>query len=298
VSDKINAPERTDAQPRIAILVDSCCDVPSTYLQSHPFYVVPLTINYHDTSYLDGVEITPAEVYARFEEEIPSTSTPTPAHAHEVFERIAADGFTHVVCITISSGLSATFQVLEDTGAEFAHLKVEMVDTLNIGIGSGMTAMYAADLLDQGASFEEIVRGARGVVPRTRIFFVPDTLEYLYKGGRIGKAVYSLGTMLNLRPVITCSEEGKYVVCGKARGRKKSVAKAIELAQECITPGKRYRFAVAQGMAEEEARKILADAPAYFPDAQQIVDAKELSPVLVVHTGPGLIGFVLQTLDE
>ena len=264
----------------IAFIVDSCCDVVPAYREKYPVFVVPMLINYREESFLDRETISPAEVFARFDEEIPKTSTPTPAYVHRAFEQVEAAGFTHVIFETVS--------------LNFPHLTCEIIDTLNIGVGSGMTAMRAMELFEQDVAFADIARRARRVAAQTRIFILPDTLEYLYKGGRIGKAVYSLGSALNLRPLITCTpNDGTYAVIGKARGRKKSIAKLVELAQKGVDAPRRYRVAMAEGIAREEL-----DAQEYFPDATEVIDAGSLSPALVVHTGPGLLGIVVQNLDE
>lgn len=280
---------------KIAFVVDSACDVSPAYVESHPTYIIPLIINYSDGSFLDRVNITPREVYDRFAEEIPSTSTPTPGRVHEVFDQVQADGFENVICYSISSGLSGTFDLVRSVAASYPNLNVEVVDTLNIGFACGMIAMHGMDLYDKGESFKRIVKKSRELVPNTHIYFVPDGLEYLYKGGRINKAVYSLGTVLNLCPVLTCNEHGKYVVAGKARGRKKSLAKGIELCKKWVSK-KPYRFGVANGDAEKETDAVLAQAKELFPDAIEYVDGKDVSPALVVHTGPGLVGYVLQVM--
>lgn len=281
---------------KIAFIVDSACDVSPEYVQTHPTYIIPLTINYSNGSFLDRVNITPREVYDRFAQEIPSTSTPTSGRVHEVFDQVQRDGFENVICYTISSGLSGTYDLVRSVAASYPKLNVEMIDTLNIGFACGMIAMHGMDMYDQGASFKKIVKKSRDLIPNTHIYFIPDGLEYLYKGGRINKAVYSLGTVLNLCPVLTCNEHGKYVVAGKARGRKKSLAKGIELCKKWVTK-KPYRFGVANGDAQREAAEILAQAPELFPDAIEYVDGKDVSPALVVHTGPGLVGYVLQVME-
>ncbi|MCQ5090619.1 DegV family protein [Slackia exigua] len=283
----------------IAFIVDSCCDVVPAYREKYPVFVVPMLINYREESFLDRETISPAEVFARFDEEIPKTSTPTPAYVHRAFEQVEAAGFTHVICVTISSGLSSTHAIFETVSLNFPHLTCEIIDTLNIGVGSGMTAMRAMELFEQDVAFADIARQARRVASQTHIFILPDTLEYLYKGGRIGKAVYSLGSALNLRPLITCTpNDGTYAVIGKARGRKKSIAKLVELAQKGVDAPRRYRVAMAEGIAREELDALLARAQEYFPDATEVIDAGSLSPALVVHTGPGLLGIVVQNLDE
>lgn len=284
------------ASERIAFVADTACDIPQGYLERFPFYLIPLSINYPDRTFLDRVDITPEDVFARMPAEIPSTSTPTPARAVEALEKAVADGYTHILCFSISSGLSSTYDVICQAASLVEGARIEVVDTLNIGSGAGLCAMRAADLLEEGASFDEILEAGRRAVPNTHIFFIPDTLEYLYKGGRISKAVYSLGTALNIKPIFTCDAEGKYAVCGKTRGRKKALEKALDLAAKFVTPGCIYRFLSADGGSPDEKHAILEAARKRFPDARQIIDGGSLSPALVVHTGPGLLGCVLQVI--
>ena len=183
---------------------------------------------------------------------------------------------------------------MEATAFDYPDLNATVIDTLNIGLGAGITAMYAAELAERGLDADGIAEVCRDVVPCTRIFIIPDTLEHLYKGGRISHAVYQIGQVLNMRPIITCDKNGYYAVAAKARGRKKSIKKAIELAQASVLPGQKFRVAMANGMAQEEMDALLADAPMDFALASEIIDGGNLSPALVVHTGPGLLGIVVQ----
>ena len=164
------------------------------------------------------------------------------------------------------------------------------------GLGPGLTAIAVARMVQQGFSFDEVVRGARRYAESTCAFFCVDTLEYLYKGGRIGKATYSLGSTLDIRPVITCNEEGVYVPIAKAHGRKASLKKALALAKKHVGSASRYRFAVVHGGAEEEARALLEKAKEALPNAEEILFEPDFS-ALVVHTGPGLIGIGAQIIE-
>ena len=242
------------------------------------------------------MDIQPDEVYARFAEEIPKTSTPSPSDVAEAFDEFVAAGVTHVVVVSISSGLSATHDLFKSVATGYPNLHVEVIDTKNIGLGSGLTAIAVARMVQQGLSFDEVVRGARRYAESTCAFFCVDTLEYLYKGGRIGKVTYSLGSTLDIRPVITCNEEGVYVPIAKAHGRKASLKKALALAKKHVGSASRYRFAVVHGGAEEEARALLEKAKEALPNAEEIL-FEQISPALVVHTGPGLIGIGAQIIE-
>lgn len=284
-------------QERIAIITDSGADVPAEFAKKFHVLTAPLLIEYKDGTYKDRVSITPDQIYARFTEEIPTTSLPQPSDMTALFEQAIEEGCTHVICATISSGLSGTFNAMRIVADQFPQLTIAMIDTKNIGIGAGLSVMYAAELREMGMSFDEIVAKTLAIIPKTKLYFCVDTLEYLYAGGRIGLATYKLGTILNLHPVITCDSNGVYVTVAKVRGRKASLRKAVELTQKVVAGSKHYRFVVAHGDALLEAEEIAARATIDFPYNTEPVHVGQVSPALVVHTGPGLVGVGAQILD-
>ena len=287
------------AGQRIAVLVDSATDVPPEAVERYGAFIVPLHVNYSDGDYLDRVTIQPEEVYARFATEIPKTSTPSPADVMAAFDRIAAAGYTHVVAVTISSGLSGTYELVRSVAAGRADVECAAIDTKSIGIGAGLTALLACELVAAGLPFSQVVARAQGTAERSSVFFCVNTLEYLYKGGRIGAATYAIGSKLDIRPTITCDDQGKYVVCAKAHGRKGSLKKMVSLASKAaaaaIADGRTVRLAVAHGDAETEARAIADQLQAQFPQVGEVLFG-QISPALVVHTGPGLVGIGVSVL--
>jgi DegV family protein with EDD domain len=283
------------AQEKIAILVDSGSDVPKEYRDKYHMYVAPLTIIYKDAEYRDGIDIQPEEVFARFAEEIPSTSLPSPSTVAELFEQIKADGYEKVIAVAISSGLSGTFENFRGMGPAPQGLETRYVDTKNIGIGSGFSAIRAGELIEQGLSFDEVCRGVEDTARDTRLYFCVSTLEYLVKGGRIGRVSGMVGTILDLKPVISCDENGIYYTVAKARGRKKSLKLALDEAVKFAAGAKAYNIAVMHGAAQEEADELLAAMKVALPN-YRIAIAGQITPVLVVHTGPGLIGVGIQRL--
>ena len=281
---------------KIAILVDSCSDVPKEYREKYRMYVAPLTIVYKDAEYRDGVDIQPEDVFARFAEEIPSTSLPSPASVAELFRQIKADGYDKVIAVIISSGLSGTFEMVSGFGPAPEGLEAYYVDTKDIGIGSGFSAIRAGELIEQGLSFAEVCRGVEEAAKNTKLVFCVSTLEYLVKGGRIGLVAGMVGTILDLKPVISCNEDGIYYTVAKARGRKKSLALALEKAVEFAAGATEYNITVMHGAAKEEADALLASMKERLPDFRYAVEG-QITPALVVHTGPGLIGIGVQRLE-
>lgn len=280
---------------KIAILVDSGCDVPREYRHKYNMYVAPLTIIYKDAQYRDGIDIDPETVYARFAEEVPSTSLPSPATVGEIFRQIKADGYEKVIVIAISSGLSATFDMLLSFGPEPEGLEAHYVDTKNIGIGSGFSAIRAGELIEQGLSFSEVCRRVEIAAGSTKLFFCVATLEYLIKGGRIGLVSGVMGMLLDVKPVISCNEDGVYYTVAKARGREKSLKVALDKAAEFAAGAKEFNIAVVQGAARAEGAALMAAMKERLPDFRYAIE-EALTPALVVHTGPGLIGIGVQRL--
>lgn len=280
---------------KIAILVDSCTDVPKSALKEYGIYMIPLKIIYKDRTYTDGVDITAEEVYSNLGKEIPSTSLPSGDEILKVLEQIKADGYEKVLAVTISSGLSGTYNFVKLLGEEFEGLEFYTVDTKNIAIGSGVTAVLAAENLRKGLSWEELKKATEASVPHSKLFFCVSTLEYLYKGGRIGLVASSLGTLLTLKPIISCNEDGVYYNAAKSIGRKRSLLKVLELAEKYAKSGKAYNLIIANGDAAEEMAELKEQLIQRLPDYKTLFEGP-ISPALGVHTGPGLLGIGVQLL--
>ncbi len=278
---------------RIALVVDSCTDVPPEDIERYGMYVVPLQVNYANESFLDKVTITPQQVYDRFAEEVPTTSTPTPAMARETLERVLADGYRQAIVVNISSGLSATCDLMRSVSAALPELECHIVDTKNIGMGAGLVALAIARRIEQGISFEDLCAESARIVADTRVYFCVNTLEYLHKGGRIGNVTYTVGSLLDMRPVISCNEQGVYYTVTKAKGRRLSLKKAMSCVTEFAARYPRCTVAVVNGDAAEEAAAVRKELGDEITNADAWYEG-QISPVLVVHTGPGLIGIGVQ----
>ena len=281
---------------KIAILVDSGCDVPETIAQADNLYVIPLKIIYQNAEYTDKLDITAEEIYDRLPIEIPKTSLPEGAYIQKIFEQIVADGYEKVLAITISSGLSGTFNSVRLVAQDFPSLETFMFDTKNIGIGAGVHAIRAAELITSGSSFDAITKVLTNEVKCSKIFFSVATLEYLQKGGRIGLVSSIVGNMLNLNPIISCNDDGVYYTVAKSRGRKKSLEKAAKLVKDFVGNHQKVRLFVAHGNAAKEALLLVDALKASIPQAIEVLYG-QISPALVVHTGPGLIGIGAHILD-
>lgn len=274
---------------KIALLVDSGMDVPPSILAKNGVYVIPLNIIYKDQTYIDKVTITSEEIYTRLPIEVPSTSLPDGQAISTIMDKIIADGYEQLIIATISSGLSGTNNVLRLMSEHYPQLDTYVLDTKSVGIGGGLQAVYAYQMIHQGLSFNDIQTKLMASVQDSRVFFSIPTLEYLKKGGRIGLVSSILGTALNLNPVISCNKEGIYHTVGKSRGRKKSLEKMLSLVEEFIGNHPAYDIGIAYGNCLEDAKVVAEEVKRRFTHYVDFY-MDEASPALGVHTGPDVIG--------
>ena len=282
-------------EEKIAILVDSGADIPKEFMEQEHIYMVPILITFSDTTYLDRISISPEEVYERMETEIPTTATPSGGSIQDIFEQIKADGYTHVISTTISSGLSGTYNAIK-TFAKTSPLKVEVIDTKSVGIGGGLAGIFAANLIKEGNDFGEIVTKVQLAVDESSVFFYLPTLHYLQVGGRIGRVSGIMGNLLNIKPIISCDENGIYYPVAKARGEKAALKKFLSLVDDKIGETEHFDLAVAYGNNKPLAESMLKELKANYPNAEHIYFG-DVSPALGVHAGPGVIGIGIEVLD-
>ncbi|WP_326908847.1 DegV family protein [Sedimentibacter sp. MB31-C6] len=282
---------------KIAILTDSCSDVPRNLLERFKIYEMALSINYKDKSYRDRIDITPEEVYENLKNEIPHTSLPTVGEMHEKLEQIIADGYNQIIIPVISSGLSGTCKAIEMVCEDFKNIKTKVIDTKNIALGSGFLSIYAAQLVEKNLNFEEIVKKVENKIENSNIYYSLQTLHYLVKGGRLGRVEGMIGSILQIKPIISCDEDGIYYTVEKVRGRKQSINKIIEIVQDKIKDKKNYYLTICHGYAQEEADKIREKMQPYIDKATIYMEG-QISPALGVHTGPGLIGIGCFNFDD
>lgn len=274
---------------KILIITDSCSDLEIKENDSKPLRILPLTINFTYGSYRDRVDISPEEVYKQMEQEIPKTSIPGPQVLKNMLDKAVEEGFTHVVAITVSTGLSGTNSMFEAVAKDYSDLTIAVINSLNIACGIGFLAVYAVNLVLEGFSFDEIVKKVENRVPYSKAYFSLGTLKYLREGGRIGKVSGYVGDLLKIKPIISCDEEGIYYSVAKVRGRKKSIRKIIDLVREGLAGAKRYYLTISHDSAYEEAVEI-KNAMMDLVEGAENFSFGQISPVLGVHTGPGLIG--------
>jgi DegV family protein with EDD domain len=275
---------------KIALITDSSCDLTNEILQKYNIRVVPLRIIYRDKEYIDRVNIDPQDVYDNLTKEVPTTSMPSMQDIDDAFTSIEKEGYTHVIAITISSGLSGTFNTVKLVSENHPNLTTCIFDSKTLSAALGALVNECGKLISQGKSFEEIVNVLPSIKERISVYYVLETLEYLKKGGRIGKVAGTIGELLNLKPIISVDEEGKYFTYAKVRGRKQSISRLADIAKEVLATTKAKLF-ILQGGALEEGKKLYDS----FLNMTNVTSLhfSDISPALGVHTGPGLLGIVI-----
>jgi len=277
---------------KIAILTDSGSDVPAEIVKSMGIFVLPLQVNYKDRSYQDGVDIDAQTIYENLTTEVPTTSLPLGKVVTDTLAKIEKEGYTHILAVVLSAGLSGTCNMVR-LMAETSTLPMRVIDTKNIGIGSGLSVIKAAQWAKEGFSFNDLIAKTEKIIESTKVFFVLNTLEYLQKGGRIGKVSAFVGQTLDLKPIITCNEEGIYTTVTKVRGRKGSLTRIKEIVCSTVEGASKVNIAFAHGDALEELTRIKEDVLSRIQNLKDVY-VGPVSPALGVHTGPGLIGIAVQ----
>lgn len=273
---------------KVAILVDSGCDIPEEFIEKNDIKVLRLKVMYGDTVYSDGLELDPMEVYRRFPNEIPKTSTPNMQEVLDIVDEIKSEGYESIIAVTISSGLSGTYNTVAMTFNNVEGIDTYAFDSRNISIGAGLLAMWAANRANEGMSFKDITEGLERKKYDSKVFFYMDTLDYLRKGGRINPAVAIVGKALNLKPIISCNEKGVYYTVAKIRGSHKGLSKLMEVATEFANHGKAM-IALMNGDAKDVAAQVKSLITEQVHNSEIVVD-KQITASMAVHTGPGLIG--------
>lgn len=203
-------------EQKIAVITDTGTDTPADFAAAHDVRTVALVINYSNgDSFRSGFEINSSEVIDRFAKEIPTTSLPSPSDIRSTLESVRSDGYESAVFVTISSGLSAIKHTAHLVASQMPDFPVTIVDTKSVGIAAGLVVMGAVRMVEEGVPYEELGDRLEALAKESYGYFTVRELSYLHHGGRINEATYRLGSVLNLKPVFTCDDEGKYLTVKK-----------------------------------------------------------------------------------
>lgn len=295
-----NREEATPMTPKkIALLTDSCADLTAQTAAENQIRVLPLRIRCGQRDYRDGVDIHAGDIYQRLQAgELPQTSLPSIEDLERIFTDLAEEGYDGVVAVMLSSGLSGTYNLVRLVEEERdLPLRIRVYDSLSGSLGTGMTVLQLAEDLRNGMDWETLTeRRVPALIANTFPFFSVDTLEYLQKGGRIGKVTAVAGTMLQIKPILTFAGDGQLRSVAKVRGQGQVMRKLVELVKASAGDHRRYNLAVANGGAPAEMETLRAMVDQALPGCDHFWDG-EIDGTLSVYIGSGVLGAAVQVLD-
>ena len=213
----------------IRLVVDSTFDFSNEFISSHELDVVPLSVQFGTQSYKEKIDLTTEEFYQKMSasSDLPKTSQPAPQLWLEVFEK-AVETKDQLIVMTLSSGLSGTYQSACMAAELCSDATIEIIDTKNVTLGSQIQALEVLRMIELGLPYEEIVSKARENVSKVRLFALINTLENLIKGGRLSKVEGAVGSLIAIKPFISVDEEGKLVTVSKSRGLRKGISTMVD----------------------------------------------------------------------
>ena len=284
---------------KIALLTDSCADLSPALAAENHIHIVPLRILCADGEYSDGMDIRGADIYKRLRAgALPQTSLPAGEDIEKVLRQIVMEGYDGVIAIMLSGGLSGTYNLVRLIAEECKGLlPVRVYDSASGSLGMGLTVLQIAEDIRNGMGWEELTeRRVPQLIANTYPFFSVDTLEYLQKGGRIGKVTATAGMLLQIKPLLTFARDGQLTSVAKVRGRHQVINKLVDLTVQRCGDHKRYNLAVANGGAPEEMALVREKLTAALPNYDHIWEG-EIDGTLSVYIGDGVLGAAVQVLD-
>jgi DegV family protein with EDD domain len=276
----------------IVIVTDSTADIPLEVRERLGISMVPLKVNFGEQTYLDNITLQPAQFYEKLSSfnGLATTSQPSPADFYDVYKKLTDEGHT-VISIELSAAMSGTYQaatiaksMFEDEG----DVDITVIDSKSASYGYGRIVVVAAEMAQAGASKEAIIAEVHRMRKALKLYFLVDTLEYLQKGGRIGKASAVLGSLLNIKPILSIDDEGMVFPLEKVRGHKRAMARIAELLVADFG-SKAVNLTVASTPGFDSGVREMSELLKQQLNVQAYQETA-IGPVVGTHTGPGTIG--------
>lgn len=280
---------------KVAIITDSTAYLPQELIQQYDIRVVPLTVIFGEESFRDGEDMSPSAFYTRLQSAavLPTTSQVTVGIFSKLFKQLHQEG-REILVITISGKLSGTVESAEQAAQLVPDAKIAIVDSLSTTVEQGFIVLAAARSASSSACLAECQQIAVQARERTGVVFAVDTLEFLHRGGRIGGAKRLMGTVLNIKPILTI-KDGRVDALEQTRTRKKSLNRLTQIVAERVAGKSNLCLAVAHANAAEDAQKLLEIACEQLNPIETLIT--ELSPVIGTHVGPGTVALAYYYQD-
>jgi len=270
----------------VRIVTDSTADLTPEQQRAAGITVVPLNVHFGDEVFRDHVDLSTDEFFRRLKAspQLPRTSQPSVGAFEEAYRSLRQGG-DEIVSVHLSSKVSGTYNSALMAAQSVGEGKIDVVDSLSTSMALGFIALEGAKLARAGRDRQAVADCLRGLVHKARVICVVDTLTYLERGGRIGKARALLGSLLNVKPILQL-KDGEVVPLGRARGRPQALNRLVELLER---DGKVRQLAIMHGAAQTDAEQLRERVASSYPGVD--IQLTEIGAVLGTHTGPGVIGF-------
>ena len=277
----------------IKIVTDSTSSLPPTLAEEHGIHVMPVYVIFGEQSFQDGVDLTAEQFYhlLRESKKLPTTAQPSVMDFVQVYTRLARQAEA-IVSIHLSHEMSATLDSALAAARELPQMPIHVIDSRSVSMGLGFMALAAARAAAEGKSVAEVVRTAEDLIPRMKVIFTVDTLEYLHRGGRIGGAAALLGSALSIKPVLYV-KDGRVEALEKARTRKRAKGRVLSIMEEWIGSASVVHASVLHAAAPEEAQALADQVASRFHCAE--LHTAEAGPIIGTHAGPGTLGVAFYT---
>jgi len=281
--------------PPIAIITDTDSSLPLDLAQQYHIVEVPIIVQFGEESFRDVYDIDNAAVFARIDREgkLPGTAAPSPGKFVEAYQAAFDAGADEILCLTISSEMSAVYSVARSAAEMFAGKTIKVVDSRTVAYAEGLMAIAAAKAIANGASMDQAVTAAEDLRDRTHLFAALSTLKYLAMSGRVGQVAAGFGSLLEIKPILTLRNE-KLEMLERIRTQGKAWARTIELTIEASGGRAVEQIAILHVNAPESARQFELLVRAAL-DCPAEIRHVEMTPGLSIHTGAGLVGVVMVT---
>jgi DegV family protein with EDD domain len=277
----------------VRVVTESTADIPAALAAELGITVVPSYVVFGSDTYRDGVELTKEQFYEKLAatRTIPTTATPPPAIYEDVYHQLAGETDA-IISIHLAANLSGLHNVATLAAQNVAEAKIVVVDSEQVTMGYGWLAVAAAEAAQRGDSLEHIVTLVEGMKERTRVLAVLDTLDYVYRGGRVGWVEAMVGTLMRIKPIVEV-RKGEVNLLERARTRSRSLARLMELVQAL---GPLERAIVLHANAPRRAEKLADQLQAVDPNWERLVG--QAGVTIASHTGPGAVGIACVMAED
>lgn len=276
---------------KTAVITDSASDLSIDTIKKYNIKVIPLQIHFSNKTYKDGIEIKPSELYEMLKSEIPKSSLPSHDDIISVFDELKEEGYTDVIYVGISTGLSGTYNFIKMLGQEYEGLNFYSFDTKTLSCAEGMLVSIAAKMIEASYDIKKILDELFKIREKMLALFVVKDLTYLIKGGRINKVTGVIGNILKLCPIIHVNDNGVYEIFSKTLGFSKSLNVMIKEVENRFK-GLNVAVTIVYGLEEEMAKTVLERIKKFCTVIEEAISP--VTAVLGVHTGPGLVGIIVR----